>query len=481
VLRQEFKSCGWLSRLNHFQSPAQPCAEPDSVFLDPKQGMNMQFSKYTIFSRIKDSDQYFLLNPLTREADILTPEKADELKKKIYTDKEELIDKGYLVDPAEEEALYKKEYLDFLDSRDSDEVQLFFVPTYQCNFNCTYCYQSGYDPEKNDLNEEVTEAFFAYIDREFAGRKKYITVFGGEPLLPSELHRKNVERVVEGARQRDLELAFVTNGYSLKSYIPLLKEAPIREIQVTLDGMADAHNKRRPLLGGQGSFEQIVEGIDAALEAGIPINLRMVVDRDNLQELPELARFAIDRGWTGNPGFKTQLGRNYELHYCQANQGKLYDRVSLYEDLYGLIEENRHILEFHRPAFSLSKFLWENGEMPDPLFDSCPGCKTEWAFDYTGRIYSCTATVGKEGESLGTFYPEVSLDEDTVEEWQERDVTVIPECRNCNLQLACGGGCASVAKNNSGKLHSPDCRPVDKLMELGISAYFEKEWLAEEN
>lgn len=440
----------------------------------------MQFSKYTIFSKIKNSHQYFLLNPLTKEADILSPEKAKELKKEIYSDREELIEKGYLVDPEEEKKLYKQEYLNFLDNRDSDEIQIFFVPTYQCNFNCTYCYQSGYDPEKSDLNREVIDAFFAYIDREFAGRNIYITVFGGEPLLPSEQHRKNVIQILDGARERGVSLAFVTNGYSLESYVPLLKEASIREIQVTLDGLADIHNQRRPLLGGQGSFEQIVEGIDAALAADLPVNLRMVVDRVNLKELPGLARFAIDRGWTDNPLFKTQLGRNYELHYCQANQGKLYDRVSLYEDLYQMIEENKHILEFHRPAFSLSRFLWEKGELPDPLFDSCPGCKTEWAFDYTGRIYSCTATVGKEGESLGTFYPEVQLDEETVEEWQERDVTVIPECRSCSLQLACGGGCASVAKNQSGRLHSPDCRPVDKLLGLGLSAYFEKEWLAED-
>ena len=72
-----------------------------------------------------------------------------------------------------------------------------------------------------------------------------------------------------------------------------------------------------------------------------------------------------------------------------------------------LIRQHPAILQFHKPAYSVSKFLFENGELPDPLFDSCPGCKTEWAFDYTGRIYSCTATVGKPGEELGTFYPEV--------------------------------------------------------------------------
>jgi len=110
--------------------------------------------------------------------------------------------------------------------------------------------------------------------------------------------------------------------------------------------------------------------------------------------------------------------------------------------------------------------------MPDPLFDSCPACKTEWAFDYTGKIYSCTATVGKEDESLGTFYPEVSRIDGIINLWESRDVTTIPECKTCPVQLACGGGCGSVAKNTHGTICSTDCRPVKELLELGFGAYF---------
>ncbi|HTP57924.1 MAG TPA: SPASM domain-containing protein, partial [Spirochaetia bacterium] len=176
-----------------------------------------------------------------------------------------------------------------------------------------------------------------------------------------------------------------------------------------------------------------------------------------------------------SPIFKTQLGRNYELHTCQADSGRLFSRVELYEKLLEMIAKHPEILELHKPAFSLSKFLWENGELPTPLFDSCPGCKTEWAFDFTGRIYACTATVGKEGEELGTFHPLVGRREGLIREWQERDVTSIAQCRDCSLQLACGGGCAAVARNHAGNLRAPDCRPVKELLEMGMSLYFGKE------
>ncbi|MCK5157113.1 MAG: radical SAM protein [Spirochaetales bacterium] len=435
----------------------------------------MELSKHNIFGKLKDSENYFIVNPLTKQADILSTEKANELKTGNYTDIEEYKEKGYLTDPAEEKKLYTREYLDFIDTRDSDEIQIFYVPTYFCNFACTYCYQEGYEHTTEMEQPEVIDAFFSYIDREFAGRKKYITVFGGEPLLPGKSPKANIMHLVREAEKRSLGLAFVTNGYALKSYIPILKQGFVREIQVTLDGPEEIHNKRRMLKGGNGTFNQAVEGIDAALEAGMPINLRVVVDRENMPYLGELADFAIEKGWTANPLFKTQLGRNYELHFCQSDQSKLYDRVSLYEDVYTLIKNQPQFLEFHRPAFSIAKFIFENSSLPNPLFDSCPACKTEWVFDFTGRIYSCTATVGKDDESLGTFYPAVTRKDEIIEQWEERDVTTIPECAGCSLQLACGGGCGSVAKNATGRIQSPDCRPVHEMMSMGLSLYFEQQ------
>lgn len=431
-----------------------------------------RLSKHNIVGKLKDSQEYFIVNPLSRQADILSSDKARELETGSFTDIEEYIEKGYLTDPEEERKRYNSEYLDFIDTRDSDEIQIFYVPTYFCNFACTYCYQEGYEHTTEMEHPEVIEAFFAYIDKEFAGRNKYITIFGGEPLLPGKAPRANITKLVREAAKRSLGLAFVTNGYALESYIPILKEGFVREIQVTIDGPEAVHDARRMLKGGKGTFSRIVDGIDAALNEGMPINLRAVVDRDNLPHLGELADFAIAKGWTKSKLFKTQLGRNYELHFCQSDQQKLYDRVSLYEDIYELVKKQPNFLEFHRPAFSIAKFIFENGELPNPLYDSCPACKTEWAFDFSGRIYSCTATVGKTGEALGTFYPEVTRKEEIIEEWEDRDVTTIPECAGCSLQLACGGGCGSVAKNATGRIKSPDCRPVRELMGMGLSLYF---------
>ena len=440
----------------------------------------MYFSKHNIFSKIKDSENHFIVNLLTGNADIVSPADAqliNTIKKGEAIDNSvfmsEMADKGYWIDAVEEQKLYNSKYLDFLDSRDDDEVQLFFVPNYSCNFACSYCYQDEYAPSKGRLTNEIVDAFFVYIQKEFVGKRKYITVFGGEPLMNSPQQKEIITYLIQKSNEANIDVCFVTNGYTLVDYIDILKKGRIREIQITLDGTAPVHNTRRFLKGGAGTFDNIVAGVDACVANKLTVNLRMVIDKENISNLPDLARFAIDKGWTTSEYFKTQIGRNYELHHCQSEASKLFSRVSLYESLYAITKEQPHILEFYKPAYSIAKFLSENGSLPNPLFDSCPACKTEWAFDYTGHIYPCTATVGKDEETLGTFYPEISLKSELTDAWEMRDVVSIPECKDCSVQLACGGGCGSVAKNNNGNVCSTDCRPVKELLELGFGAYLE--------
>ncbi len=432
----------------------------------------MELSKYTIFSKLKDSNNWFILNLLTGEADILDNDTAVSLKEGTLSDTEVFFEKGYFMDPEKESSLYKAKYLDFKEQQESSETQIFFVPSYQCNFACTYCYQESYENPPRRQQLEVMDSFFSYVDKNFVSKPFYVTLFGGEPLLGDSVTKENIDYFLNEADKRNISIAIVTNGYTLDSYIPRLKKSNIREVQITLDGIGELHDIRRPLKGGQPTFTKIAENVSLCLNAGIPVNLRVVVDKQNIRGLVDLSRFAIEKGWADSPLFKTQLGRNYELHTCQINHEKLFTRVEMYQSLYKLLQEYPEIGKFHAPSFSISRFLSENGELPEPLFDSCPAAKTEWAFDYTGKIYPCTAMVGKSGEELGEFYPGSYLNDVKCESWQDRDVLAISECRNCNLQLACGGGCGAVSKNKTGFVLSPDCRPVKELMEMGISLYF---------
>ena len=295
----------------------------------------MYFSRHNIISNIKDSENFFIVNLLTGNADIVSPVDAEKMNKVrsqggVHADNSfinELVEKGYLADKKEESKLFRSKYLDFLDQRENDEIQLFFVPDYSCNFACSYCYQDEYAPSKGSLNNEIIDSFFTYIRKEFAGKRKYITVFGGEPLLNSPRQKEHISYLIQKANAAHIDVCFVTNGYTLVEYIDILKQGHIREIQITMDGTAAVHNARRFLKGGAGTFDKIVAGVDACITSNLTVNLRMVIDKDNIDNLPDLAQFAIDKGWTSSPYFKTQIGRNYELHHCQSAVDKLFSQI----------------------------------------------------------------------------------------------------------------------------------------------------------
>ena len=431
----------------------------------------MQASRFNIVTRVEGTDDHIIVNLLSGHADMISKSEAGALLSSSGHDKR-FIEKGYLVDPVEEQLLFQMKYIDFLETRDQEEVQVFFVPTYHCNFDCTYCYQSCYTAEEQELSPHVISSFFQFTDQHLSGKQHYVTLFGGEPLLPGNSYHESINHFISLCGQSDTDLAVVTNGYHLDKYLEGFHKCRIREIQITLDGTREIHDARRPVKGGKPSFDVIVGNLERCLDLGFHVNLRVVIDRQNIHNLKDLARFAIDRGWTEHPLFKTQLGRNYELHHCQSKGQQLYSRIELYKDLYHLIREQPDISQFYKPAFSITKFLFDNGHLPQPLFDACPGCKSEWALDYTGTVYPCTATVGKKGEELGVFYPEIRLENHKVGAWKNRDITTIEACQTCSVQLACGGGCGSLAKNTNGHLLTPDCRPVKELIGLGSAFYF---------
>ena len=172
----------------------------------------MYFSKYNIFSKIKNSDSSYIVNLLTGNADVLDADKAAEIISGNYTNIDEYLEKGYLADESAEKKLYNSKYLDFIELRDNDEIQIFFAPWYACNFECSYCYQAGYENKFNTPSKGLIDSFFRYITKEFKERKKYITLFGGEALLSGEKYNNIITYFLEQAEIANIDIALVTNG-----------------------------------------------------------------------------------------------------------------------------------------------------------------------------------------------------------------------------------------------------------------------------
>jgi len=189
----------------------------------------MVFSDHNVFGSFPGGKQGFIVNLLSGQADLLELESLDVLRSGCVPEFcAEWVAKGYVVDSKEEERRFRAAYLDFLDERERDEVQIFFVPWYVCNFSCSYCFQEQYEWESSLLKDEVIDAFFETVKKRFAGRRKYLTLFGGEPLLGGEAHRRVVSAFLDRATAAGLDTAVVTNGYLLDEYVSLLSQHRIR-------------------------------------------------------------------------------------------------------------------------------------------------------------------------------------------------------------------------------------------------------------
>jgi uncharacterized protein len=436
----------------------------------------MHFSRFTILAPIPGRSDTLAVQPLTRQAAVLSSTKLEEIEDEAL---EGLRRAGIVVasDGADDgqfeaiEAEYRAEVA-------RTPTQLILVPTFGCNLRCTYCYQEAFEPDGRGLiSPETLEALFSYLDTFHLSEdpKPYLTLFGGEPLVDTWAHHDRVERILEGARSRSLEVAVVTNGYDLASFIGRLSLGPVREVQITLDGPPAVHDARRPHASGGGSFERVVAGLEAALAAGLTVNLRVVVDRENLQALPALASFAEERGWLELPEerFKTQVGRNYDLFGCASRQRpeQLFDRLELWTSFAALAERHSALERFHRPRLHGMRQLAETGVFPAPNFDACPAAKKEWAFGPDGIIYGCTATVGHPEHRLGRYAPTIERDEAAIARLRARSTLEMPGCLGCALAPVCGGGCAALAMREKGDLMATDCRPVRELLGLGASYY----------
>lgn len=142
-------------------------------------------------------------------------------------------------------------------------------------------------PRKELLTlEELGQIADAFIAR---GTRK-IRLTGGEPLV-----RKDFMTVVDHlsthlqAGRLD-EIAITTNATQLARFAKPLKDAGVERINVSLDSL-DPHAFNRITRGG--NITQVLEGIDAGLDAGLKLKINTVaLKNDNADDIPEMVEWA---------------------------------------------------------------------------------------------------------------------------------------------------------------------------------------------
>jgi GTP 3',8-cyclase len=168
--------------------------------------------------------------------------------------------------------------------------------TDRCNFRCVYCMPKGifdrdyeFLPRGELLSFEEIERI-ARIAVELGVTKLRIT--GGEPLV-----RRDLERLISMLAALPVDLTLTTNGAILADKARALADAGLRRVTVSLDSLDEA--TFRTINDAGFAVSTVLDGIEAARAAGLPVKVNCVVKRGvNEGEIVPLARHFRESGDT---------------------------------------------------------------------------------------------------------------------------------------------------------------------------------------
>jgi len=140
----------------------------------------------------------------------------------------------------------------------NNRINIVFITTDDCNFRCSYCYESHI---KKSIDKNTYDDTLKFLNR-FEKDELLINWFGGEPTLRMNEIHYFMQEVYKLKKFKKITSSIVTNGYLLseKNFNQLINDH-INNFQITLDGLKDEHNKHRFLEGGIGTFDTIIKNL----------------------------------------------------------------------------------------------------------------------------------------------------------------------------------------------------------------------------
>lgn len=143
-----------------------------------------------------------------------------------------------------------------------------------CNFRCQYCLPDGYS-SSHDKPQALNIDEIKTLVRGFAelGTTK-VRITGGEPTL-----RQDLAEIVSEVRQINgiNTIAMTSHGERLFRLTEPLKQAGLDQVNVSIDSLDP---RQFALITGKDRLQQIMRGIDKALESGLDVKVNTVLMSD---------------------------------------------------------------------------------------------------------------------------------------------------------------------------------------------------------
>ncbi|MCX6834015.1 MAG: SPASM domain-containing protein [candidate division Zixibacteria bacterium] len=314
---------------------------------------------------------------------------------------------------------------------DQSSLGLVIAPTMACNMACVYCYESS---RIGRMTSETMDAVVGYIEKQAKGLKDLsLSWYGGEPLLAMDVIQALTNRVLQIAELHGIKYSsmVITNGYLLdQPTVDRLRNLKVYSAQVTLDGPAAIHNRKRPLVNGRPSFDTIVQNLVYAttrIGIGIRVNIDKEFTRETVTQLLDELETA---------GLRDRLSVHFALmepatSACSNISESCYDTAgfsSVETEFYGMLLER---------GFRVEK-------LPAPAFAACMAqLINAYVVDPDGDLFRCFNYIGDKSRACGNVSRPTDYHHPEFLRLFAFDPFTNDKCRECQVLPLCMGACPS--------------------------------------
>lgn len=329
-----------------------------------------------------------------------------------------------------------------------------------CNLACPYCYEASFRG-KEYMSGETAQLLVETLcrDRIDQGQPVKLTFYGGEPLLSLDLIRAISLPLREAAQKRGVTYSFslVTNGTLLnRACAEELVGLGLNGAKITIDGPAELHDRSRPYVSGNGSYEAIMRNVLDICDI-VPLQLGGNFTRDNYRDFPrmldDLLTRGIDPARVGTMQFAPVIHKAGE----QVVPDFSSDCVCSYEPW--LVEAGLFLRE---------ETLKRGFPAPKPKLSVCMvELENELVINIDGSYYKCPAFIAYPQLRIGSLSEGIG----DYRESHNMDLWKTEECLECAYLPICFGGCRQMTLLRNGKIDAVDCRReyYDSVLERVIS------------
>lgn len=313
-------------------------------------------------------------------------------------------------------------------------MHLTLAPTMDCCFRCHYCFEKY--KEKKYMSSETMDAIVKYATSYKDLKEIKITWFGGEPLMAvpqiEEFYNK-----MSTHWKSPIVSNIITTGYHInEESIRILKAVGVTQVQITLDGIKETHNKVKHLPSGEDVFSKVIKNIellnDLAPEMGIVIRVNLT--HKNAHEYLQLCDFYLTRFKGRN---NIAIAPAFVLDRGTSN----CDKCTIQETLFNHKDRSEFILDLAKQGID-SPFI----RYPKRFINECAiRNDIAIAFDPEGYAYKCWEVIGNKEYAIGKLNKDgqlIDINEKVLNrQLYGADPLDDPICSQCKYLPICNGGC----------------------------------------